>query len=235
MPPETELIKQQMGQTRVSLTEKLETLETKVFGTLDTAASSVGQTVHEVGSTMRETAESFRTTMHDTVDSVREAFDLPQQFQHHPWVMFGGAVAAGYVGGVVLDNLEHGRMPSLSSSPIRAERLLPQGSEVRERLEATPPARRRGFGFLNQLAETFAPELEKLKATALGMALGVIRDKISEAVPPQMHENVNEMMDRITTKLGGEVHPPGAAGAMFGHSEEYEEDNARRTQAMGMS
>jgi hypothetical protein len=236
MPPETELIKQQMGQTRASLTEKLETLETKVFGTLDTAANSVGQTVHEVGSTMRETAEGFRSTMHDTISSVRDAFDLTQQFQHHPWAMFGGAVAAGYVGGVVLDNLEHGRMSSLPSSPMRAERLLPQGSELRERLEAAPPARRRGFGFFNQLAEAFAPELDKLKAAALGMAMGVIRDKLNEAVPPQMHENVNEMMDRITTKLGGEVHPPGTVGAMFGRSEEYEEgDGARKAQTMGMS
>jgi len=213
-----------MGATRASLSEKLETLETKVFGTLDYTANTVGHTVHEVGSTMRETAENVRATMREAVSSVRDVFDLSQQFHQHPLLMMSGSVLAGYVGGVVLDNLEHGRLPSLPAS-IRAEQLLPQGSEVRERMEAAPPARRGGFGFLSQLAETFAPELNKLKSAAVGMALGVIRDKINEAAPPQLRENVNEMMDRITTKLGGEVHPP---GAMFGQSEEYEEDNGAR-------
>ncbi len=127
MPPETELIKQQMGQTRSALTEKLDTLESKVFGTLDSAANSVGQTVHEVGSTMRETAESVRATMHDAMSSVRNAFDVSRQFHEHPWLLLGSSVVAGYVGGVVLDNLEHGHMPSLPS-PVHAEQLLPQGS-----------------------------------------------------------------------------------------------------------
>jgi hypothetical protein len=232
MPPETELIKQQMGQTRSALTEKLENLETKVFGTLDSAANTVNQTVHLVGSSVRESTENVRDTMRETVSSVRDAFDLSRQFHEHPWLLLGGSVVAGYVGGVVLDNLEHGHMPSLSA-PIRAEQLLPESSEVRQRLEAAPPARRRGFGFLSELANAFAPELEKLKAAAVGMALGVIRDRINESVPPQVRENVNEVVDRITTKLGGQVHPP---GAMYGRSEEYEEENrAREARSMGMS
>jgi ElaB/YqjD/DUF883 family membrane-anchored ribosome-binding protein len=232
MPPETELIKQQMGQTRSALTEKLETLETKVFGTFDSAANTVGQTVHEVGSTVRETAENVRATMRETMSSVREAFDVSRQFHEHPWLLLGGSVVAGYVGGVVLDNLEHGHMPSLPS-PIRAEQLLPQGSEVRERLEAEPPARRGGLGLFRELANAFAPEMEKLKAAAVGLALGLLRDKISEAIPPQIRENVSEAMDRVTAKLGGEVHPP---GAMFGRSDEYEEENgAHKARSMGLS
>lgn len=230
MPPETELIKQQMGETRASLTEKLESLEARVFGTLDTAANSVGHTVHEVGATMRETAESVRSTMHDALSSVRDAFDMSRQFHQHPWLLLTGSVAAGYVSGVVLDNLEHGHRPSLPGS-LHAEQLLPQRSEVRQRLEAAPPARRGGF--FSELANAFAPELEKLKSAAVGMALGALRDKINEAAPPQFRDNINEMVDRITTKLGGEVHPP---GAMFGRSEEYEEgDDVRSAQSMGLS
>jgi ElaB/YqjD/DUF883 family membrane-anchored ribosome-binding protein len=235
MPPETELIKQQMGQTRSALTDKLETLESKVFSTLDTAADTVGQTVHEVGSTVRETAENVRATMREAASSVRDAFDVSRHVQHHPWVMLGGSVVAGYVGGVLLDNLEHGRMPSLPappSPPMRAERLLPEGSEVRERLEAAPPARRRGIGLFRELADAFAPELEKLKAAAVGMALGALRDKINASAPAQVRENVNEMMDRITVKLGGELQPP---GAMYGQSEEHHEgDGARTAQAMDL-
>jgi ElaB/YqjD/DUF883 family membrane-anchored ribosome-binding protein len=224
-----------MGQTRSALTEKLQTLETKVLGTLDSAADNVGQTVHEVGSTMRETAETVRVAMRETASSVRDAFDVSRHVENHPWLMLGGSVIAGYVGGVLLDNLEQGRMPSLPAPPappLRAEQLLPEGSEVRERLGAAPPARRRGFGFLRELADAFAPELEKLKAAAVGMALSVLRDKINESVPAQMHENINEMMDRITVKLGGEPHAP---GAMYGRSEMHDEgDGARKTPSMGM-
>jgi ElaB/YqjD/DUF883 family membrane-anchored ribosome-binding protein len=231
MPPETELIKQQMGQTRTALTEKIETLETKVFTTMGTTTDTVAQTVHEVGATVRETAQDVRATMHETMASVRDALDLSRQMHQHPWLMLGGSVLVGYVGGLVLDNLERGQMPSLPSLPVGAEQLLPRDSEVRERIEAQPPAKRGGSSFFRALAETFAPELDKLKRTALGMAMGVVRQKISESVPAHMREHVTELVDRVTVKLGGEPPPP---GAMFGQSEQHQEgDGAHMARSMG--
>jgi len=230
MPPETELIKQQMGQTRAALSEKLETLETKVVGAVGTTTDTVTQTVHDVGATVRETAQDVRATMHETLSSVRDALDVTHQVKEHPWLMMGGSVLAGYVGGVVLDNLERGQMPSLPHLPVAPERLLPSDAEVRERMESRPPAQRTGSSFFQALAESFAPELDKLKRTAVSMALGLVRDKINESVPTQMREHVSEMMDRVTTKLGGE---PVAPGAMFGRSEEQPEgDGARMARSM---
>jgi ElaB/YqjD/DUF883 family membrane-anchored ribosome-binding protein len=232
MPPETELVKQQMSQTRAALAEKLETLETKVLGTVHEATDSVAQTVHEVGSAARETAENVRAAMHEAVGSVRDALDVSRQVHQHPWLLMGGSVFAGYVGGRILDNLERGHLPSLPSMPVRPERFLPQGSELRERMESERPvARSSGPSFLKSLVETFAPELEKAKRAAVGMALGLVRDKLREAVPPQMRENVTEMMDRVAVKLGGEPTPP---GAMLGQEDSYEEgDGARMAQAGG--
>ncbi len=65
------------------------------------------------------------------------------------------------------------------------------------------------------------------------MALGVVRDKVSESVPPQMQQNFADLMDRVTTKLGGQLVPP---GAMLGRGEdEYEESNgSERARSMGM-
>lgn len=233
MPPETELIKQQMGQTRASLTEKLESLETKVFSTVGSTTDTVSQTVAEVGTTVRETAQDVRATMRETLASMRGALDVTQQVHHHPWLLVGGSVVAGYVGGVVLNTLERGRLPSLPALPAAAEQILPRDSEVREHLEAQPPATRRtGSGFLQALVESFAPELDKLKRTALGMALGVVRDKISESVPPQMRGHVNDLVDRVAVKLGGEPPPP---GAMFGREEPDEGNGAHMARSMGMS
>jgi ElaB/YqjD/DUF883 family membrane-anchored ribosome-binding protein len=225
MPPETELIKQQMGQTRAALSDKLESLETKVLGAVSATTDTVTQTVHEVGTAVLETTQNVRAILNDTISSVRDAFNVSRQVQEHPWVMMGGSVVAGYVGGVLLDNLERGNLPSLPSRP-RAEQLLPQGSEIRQRVEAELPARRRAPAFLKALADTFAPELEKLKAAALGMALGIVRDKVSDAVPAQMREDFHQMMDRITAKLGGEAYPAGMIGSL---GEEHDESNGAHT------
>jgi hypothetical protein len=227
MPPETELVKQQMSQTRAALADKIEALETKVLGTVHEATDCVAQTVHEVGSAARETSQNVRAAMHEAVGSVRDALDVSRQVQQHPWLLLGGSVFTGYVGGRILDNLERGRLPSLPSHP---ERLLPNDAELRERIQAEPPGRRTGSSFFRALAETFAPELDKLKRAAVGMALGLMRDKITEVVPPQMRDNVTEMMDRVSVKLGGELPPP---GSMLGREEQYEDGNGARLQRAG--
>jgi ElaB/YqjD/DUF883 family membrane-anchored ribosome-binding protein len=231
MPPETELIRQQMGQTRSSLTEKLELLETKVFGTVhDTTgtisntvqqvSSTVRDTVREVGAAVQQTTGDVRASVRQAMCSAREAVSVSRQVQEHPWLMLGGSVFAGYVGGLLLDNLQRGHLPSLPAAP---ERLLPQDSEVRERIESVPPARHTGSSFLRSLVDTFAPELDKLKRLAVGTALGLVRDKFGESVPTHMRENFTELMDRVTVKLGGEPPPP---GAMFGTMEtEHDEGN----------
>ncbi|MHB1425633.1 MAG: hypothetical protein ACYC3I_20890 [Gemmataceae bacterium] len=244
MPPETDLIKQQMGQTRAALSEKLENLENKVFGIVNTTTDTVAQTVEgvrdtvtrtvqEVGSTVRDTTQGIHATMNDAMSALHDALDVSRHVERHPWLMVGGSVVAGYVGGVILDNLEHGHMPSLPSLPVGTEKLLPSGSEVRGRIEAQMPARRTAPSFLKSLFESFAPEIDKLKAAAVGMALGVVRDRMSESVPPRMRDDFTEMMDRITTKLGGE---PLAPGAMLGVGEEHDEGNgAHMSRSMGMS
>lgn len=244
MPPETELIKQQMNQTRVSLTEKLEALENKVFGTVhDTSgtisntvqqvSSTVRDTVREVGAAVRETTGNVRASVREAVSSARDAVSISRQMHEHPWLMLGGSVFAGYVGGLVLDNLERGRLlspPSLSAAP---ERLLPQGSEVRERAESVQAPRRGGSSFLKALVETFAPELDKLKRVALGTALGLVRDKVGESVPEHLREDVTALMDRVTQKLGGEPSPPGAMlGA--GGAEHDERNGAEMARSMGI-
>jgi hypothetical protein len=239
MPPEKELIKQQMSQTRSALSEKMEGLENKVLGTVHSTTDTFAQTVQDVsssvqtvGATVRETAQDVRSTVGECLTSVHEAFDLTRQMHQHPWLMLGSSVVAGYVGGRVLDNLERGRLLPAPPLPSHPEQLLPSDSELRERIEAQPPVRRTGSTFFKALLDTFGPELDKLKRAAVGMAVAVVRDKISESVPPQMRENFTEMMDRVATKLGGEPPPP---GAMFGREEGDESNGSRMAGTMGRS
>lgn len=256
MPPETELIRQQMGQTRTSLSQKMELLENKLLGTVDETAGTVSGTVHQVGSTVRETVDHLTATVRDTVSqlgatvsgtshdvratlretagSMRDALDVSRQINQHPWLMLGGSVFVGYVGGRLLDSLEHGRLPAPPSLPVAPEQLLPRDAEARQHIEESAPAPRRSPpAFLKALMDTFAPELDKVKRMALGAALGLVRDKLGESVPPALRENFSEMMDRVTQKLGADLPPP---GAMLGRGEEeYEDRNGSKMErSMGM-
>jgi len=244
-----------MGQTRTSLTQKMELLENRVLGTVHDTTGTVSSTVQLVGSTVRDTvqelsatvrdtahelrstvsgtAQDVQQTMHGAVGSVRDALDVSRQMQEHPWLMLGGSVFVGYVGGRLLDSLEQGRLPSLPSLPAAPEQLLPQGSEVRERIEAVPAPRRSASSFLGALLDSFSPELDRLKRMAVGAVLGLVRDKVSESVPSPMRENFSEFMDRVTQKLGGEPPPP---GAMYGVGSEEQEDRngSEMARSMGM-
>jgi ElaB/YqjD/DUF883 family membrane-anchored ribosome-binding protein len=221
MPPEKEVIKQQMDQTRAALTEKLETLENQVIGTVHDTSSTVSNTVHNVGDTVRDTLHDVRATVNEVMASVRDALDVTRQIRRHPWLMMGGSVFAGYFGGRVLESVETGRFPPRASLSSQSEQFLPAGTEAdRGSYESPAVPSHSGSSFLEALVGTFAPEIAKLKGMAVGAAVGLMRDKISEAVPPQFQQNLVDLMDRFTVKLGGEPTPP---GAMLGKGEEAEE------------
>ena len=60
-------------------------------------------------------------------------------------------------------------------------------------------------GLLSALLEQFGPEIDKLKATAIGMVLGAARDLLKEKLPPALSGHVDELVDNVTRKAGGEV------------------------------
>jgi hypothetical protein len=228
MPPETEVIKQQMGQTRAALTEKLESLENQVFGTVHNTTNTLSSTVQNVGDTVKDTVRDVRATVSETMASVRDALDVTRQIHRHPWLMMGGSVFAGYVGGRLLESLEAGRFPSRLSLPAEPSQYLPAEGE-REAYEPSPAPPRSGSSFFHSLAETFAPEIAKLKGMAVGVAVGLMRDKLSESVPPQFQQNVTDLMDRFTVKLGGEPTPLGSMSLKSDDREERDGPETRRS------
>src|SRR5438105_8802525 len=122
-----DVIRDQMEDTRTSLTEKLETLEKKVASTVESATSNVAETVEAVKETVQETVSTVKDTVQDTVctvkstvregvGAVKDAFDICGHVERHPWVMLGGSIAVGYVLGRLLlpeaksteEEFEHG-------------------------------------------------------------------------------------------------------------------------------
>src|SRR5437868_9061606 len=128
MDNETEVIKQQMEETRESLSEKLGALEQHVLSTVQDTTDSVTNTVETVKDAVQGTVSSVKETVADTVDTVKEAFDVRQQVERYPWAMLAGAVFVGYVGGRLLTPPGRPYMPQSwggagaePSQPARAE------------------------------------------------------------------------------------------------------------------
>jgi len=212
MDREAEHIHQQMMETRTALTEKLETLENQVIGSVQEATCAVSDTVASVKEAVQETVGSLKESVQETVHTVKETVNISHQVDRHPWVMVAGSVALGYVGGRIIqratDQTErpafggrHLGFTAAPEAPRAIQAAAPSGNAA--------PANDQQAGWLAQLGEQFAPELRKLKGTAIGTTFAVLRDLITPSLPPAVGQRVREIMDGMTTKLGGDpVHEP---------------------------
>jgi ElaB/YqjD/DUF883 family membrane-anchored ribosome-binding protein len=202
MANESQMINQQMRQTRADLNEKLQTLERQVAGTID----DVSRTVDSVREAVQDTVQNVRGSVTEGVQAVKDTFDIERQTQCHPWAMLGGSIALGYFGGCLLSKTK-------SSHPNgRREYSVVQTNGLTEPCRGVSAQETRGFsteqkesdGWLEKLGEKFETEINELKGLAIGSSLAVLRDVIAESVPPQLGPKVVELIDHITVKLGGD-------------------------------
>jgi ElaB/YqjD/DUF883 family membrane-anchored ribosome-binding protein len=226
MDDQPEVIRQQMEVTRTDLTRKIEALEQQVIGTVQDTTQAVTETVESVKEAVQETVETVKDTVSgtvgavkesvsDTVDAVKDALDVPAYVKEYPWASFGAAVATGYVGGLLTRHRPADRMRELHS---RGEVSFfednegydgPSGPQedytrVAHRAVSTAGPTPSRPSWFHQLAERFAPELDKVKGLALGAAGALVRDLVAPSFEGQLGERVSEVIDDFTRKLGGE-------------------------------
>jgi ElaB/YqjD/DUF883 family membrane-anchored ribosome-binding protein len=180
--PKPEEIQQKIEETRSALTEKLETLENEVRGT-----------VQNVTSTVEDTIENVKETVHETVQTVKRTFDLNYQVDRHPWGMVGLSFASGLVSAALLQGARHRYYPARSYEANLGFQSAPHSTARAAE----------GPSVLGWLANQFQPELEKVKEMAIGAAIGFIRDAVKQSVPPSMTNQISEVFDSATQKLGG--------------------------------
>lgn len=203
MDPEPEVIRQQIEETRSSLTDKLETLENQVKDTVTNVTDTVKETIEGVQEKVHDTVEAVTSTVHQTVDTMKRTFDIPYQVQRHPHGMTGGSLLVGVALGYLLGGRRHrhheerwepapARDPGLSESFRAASYAPPPG----HREESQP-------GLFSKMLASFQPEIEKVKEVAVGTLMGLMRDSLKRALPPSLAANVEEIMDSVTRKAGG--------------------------------
>jgi len=208
MDAEPDVIRQDIEQTRDSLAKKVESLEEEVKGTIENVKETVEGTIESVKEKVQDTVQTVTSSVEETVSTVKRTFDIPHQVEQHPWAMAGCSLLAGMATGYLLggrrasgggwgsepaphSNLQAGYAPAAASSfqPAAAEpaRAEPQGP-----------------GLLSSMLAPFESEISKVKETAIGILVGLVRDKIKEVLPPNLAANVDEIMNSATRKAGGE-------------------------------
>jgi len=234
-----------MDETRKDLTDKLEKLEEKVTQTVSSVADlveKVPETVESVKETIQETVSTVTGSVHDTVEavkggvestveSVKSFFDIPHQVDRHPWLMLGGSVLLGYLGGRLLTPRSHHAeeaawtgsglsspaVPGYTAPPYTPSRESApsyQSAPAYESARAPEPpqpsaAPASGGGWLSRLTEHFGGEMKQLKGLAIGTLLGVARDMVTQWVPENLKHDVKEIVNNFTSDLGGKVmHEP---------------------------
>jgi hypothetical protein len=238
MDQESEKIRQQMEETRASLSDKLETLEEQVVGTVQQATCAVTETVENVKEAVQDTVETVKGSVSDTVETVRETFDLGRQVERHPCAMFFGSIAVGFVAGYFLDRSQrrprgplkgNGHGPT-GPSPLAAilardggkpegRRYLPSFREE----NVSPSAAPAEHSWLERISDQFAPEINKLKGLAIGSLVGLVRETVTSSMNQEIATHLREIIDSMTTKLGG--HPvPGPILTKRSHSAARQEE-----------
>src|SRR5947209_887484 len=135
--PKVRAIEHELDETRADLADKLAQLSDKITGTVETVEETVenvtekaAETVEAVKETVagtvesvKESVETVRETVSGTVENVkesvstafenvRETFNLQRQMQERPWLVLGGAVAVGFIGGKLVDAFTASGRPS---------------------------------------------------------------------------------------------------------------------------
>jgi ElaB/YqjD/DUF883 family membrane-anchored ribosome-binding protein len=203
MDNEPEVIREQMSQTRASLTEKLETLEQQVVDTVQGATASVTETVETVKEAVRDTMATVKGSVDDTVAAVKDSLDVGQLVRRHPWVAVGASLAGGFILGSLLVPAKRSR----TDGRIRPHRFVarPNGAPTDyEALAKHPDQERSKPSWLSELAQTFENETRQLKGLVLAASLGAARDLLSRQVPETIAPQLREIIDNVTSKLGGQ-------------------------------
>ena len=163
---------------------------------------TMNETVTAVKEGVHETVDTVKEAVHQTVNGVKESLDVKRHVQKHPWAMMGTAVGLGYLGGCLIPL----RPPRLDrADAVVSYPPMPALSEGQGRPSRPVPSRKRAtMRQQTWLSELLAPEIERIKALAIGTTFALIRDIVLPAFPPALSPHVRDVIEGVGTKLGGE-------------------------------
>jgi len=226
MADHAEVIRQQMAETRASMTEKIEALEKQVTETVKETTETVSDTVDTATEAVKDTVEAVT----GTVEAVKETFDISAHFQNYPWIALGGSVALGYVLGAML---LPSSQPQVQTVPVPVPTPVPTPTPSTTSCSTTSSALS-SMSSLDRPASTATenqpvgtthhePSAEKhpnlsdvyqqLKGLAIGTAVSLLGEMVMKSIPNDLAGNFSGLFKQLTEALGGKpVHRSGSPG-----------------------
>ena len=190
MENDTEVIRQQMADTRNALSEKAGAIEEMVTSAVKETAQAVTKTVETVTNTVENTVN----TVSESVESVKEAFNVSACVEKYPWGAMAGSVALGYTLGLLLSPPKEGTSTGSSNGTWGAYASSPPAS-------TGETASSSSGSFLS----SWAPIIEKVKGLAIGSAAGLLGEMAMNMVPDNLKSEVSRLIDDTTRNLGGTI------------------------------
>jgi ElaB/YqjD/DUF883 family membrane-anchored ribosome-binding protein len=171
-------MRQGIDDTRSAMADKMEALENRVMGKVQSA---------------QETVQDSIQSAKDAVASVKRTFDINHQVQERPWTIVGGCFLAGLAAGYLIPS-----GPPRSSKPPHAPAAAGTNGTT---AAATPPVQAEPPSHAG-VFEPFKEEIDMAKGMAIGFVMSLVRESIKESVP-QLAPKIDALMNGLTTKLGG--------------------------------
>jgi len=184
------MIRQQIDETRSSLTDKLETLEAEVMDTVQSARATVANAQEAVADTLTSVKESVQSAK----ETVKRTLDIPYQVDRHPWFMMGLALVSGAVAGALVG----GRM---NASRRMTRRMSELSAAQPQHTEPMPTREPRQPGFMDKLGARLGDEFEKAQELAISTLAGVVGEVARKSIPALAHA-VEDMMARAAEEAG---------------------------------
>jgi len=203
MENDTEVIRQQMAETRNSLSEKVGAVEELVASAVKETTQAVAKTVENVTGAVENvtgavegTVNTVKDTVAESVESVKNALDISSYVDQYPWMVMGGSVAVGYLLGTLLGESQP-HSTGGTASPASTGQTWGASSAAPT---STGSAGRSQTSFL---PDSWMPLINKLQGLAVGTMTGVIGEMVMKAVPENIKHEVSQMLDDATQRLGG--------------------------------
>jgi len=211
MENDTEVIRQQMAETRNSLSEKVEAVEELVASAVKETTQAVAKTVENVTGAVENvtgavegTVNTVKATVTDSVESVKNALDITGYVEQYPWLVMGGGVAVGYLLGSMLGESHPHSTGGYAPASTAYEPPAPSNSQAWGASSAAPTSTgSAGKSWTSFVPDSWMPLIDKLKGLAIGTMSGVIGEMVMKAVPENIKHEVSQLVDDATQRLGG--------------------------------
>ncbi len=153
-----------------------------------------------------------------TGDGVKHDCDIAGKVKRHPWLFVAAALVIGYFWGWLWRKKHaetHAAEPdAMQTVETVASPNANQAAGSTVETAAAPPSEKPAATVRRDAsASELHNKMRELKSVAIGAGIGALREMVVKRVVPDMQAYIVEVMNTLTTRMGGEVIPRPTAAA----------------------